>query len=53
MHADTGFLAVMGSVCMMLALVLALGCASDAGLEKNNPDPGTFDEMPSANPSSG
>ena len=23
MHADTGLLAVMGSVCMMLALVLA------------------------------
>lgn len=32
----------------MLALVLALGCASDAALEKNNAEVGTIEEMPDA-----
>jgi hypothetical protein len=42
MHADTGFLAVMGSVCMMLALVLAwclAGVRSSRFVKKCFPNP--------------
>ena len=42
MHADTGLLAVMGSVCMMLALVLAwclAGVRSSRFVKKCFPNP--------------